>query len=91
MRQSLPDYVATSRAKDKRRQKDKRAKRPGAAGLAGLILTAYSGAGYPRNGIGTELDAIAAVGGFTDVEFVQKSGAGFNVVAAVEAALANDP
>ena len=31
------------------------------AGLAGLILTAYSGAGYPRNGIGTELDAIAAV------------------------------
>lgn len=30
-------------------------------GLAGLILTAYSGAGYPRNGIGTELDAIAAV------------------------------
>ena len=33
----------------------------GLAGLAGLILTAYSGAGYPRNGIGTELDAIAAV------------------------------
>ena len=31
------------------------------AGLAGLLLTAYSGAGYPRNGIGTELDAIAAV------------------------------
>ncbi|WP_228373580.1 ABC transporter permease subunit [Demequina soli] len=31
------------------------------AGLAGLILTAYSGAGYPRNGIGTELDAISAV------------------------------
>ena len=31
------------------------------AGLAGLILTACSGAGYPRNGIGTELDAIAAV------------------------------
>jgi galactofuranose transport system permease protein len=31
------------------------------AGVAGLILTAYSGAGYPRNGIGTELDAIAAV------------------------------
>jgi simple sugar transport system permease protein len=30
-------------------------------GLAGLVLTAYSGAGYPRNGIGTELDAIAAV------------------------------
>lgn len=30
-------------------------------GLAGLLLTAYSGAGYPRNGIGTELDAIAAV------------------------------
>jgi simple sugar transport system permease protein len=31
------------------------------AGVAGLILTAYSGAGYPRYGIGTELDAIAAV------------------------------
>jgi len=31
------------------------------AGVAGLVLTAYSGAGYPRNGIGTELDAIAAV------------------------------
>jgi galactofuranose transport system permease protein len=30
-------------------------------GLAGVILTAYSGAGYPRNGIGTELDVIAAV------------------------------
>lgn len=30
-------------------------------GLAGLMLTAYSGAGYPRNGLGTELDAIAAV------------------------------
>ncbi len=30
-------------------------------GLAGLILTAYSGAGYPRNGIGTELDVIAVV------------------------------
>lgn len=30
-------------------------------GMAGLLLTAYSGAGYPRNGIGTELDAIAAV------------------------------
>lgn len=30
-------------------------------GIAGLLLTAYSGAGYPRNGIGTELDAIAAV------------------------------
>lgn len=30
-------------------------------GLAGLLLTAYSGAGYPRNGIGTELDVIAAV------------------------------
>ena len=29
--------------------------------LAGLVLTAYSGAGYPRFGIGTELDAIAAV------------------------------
>ena len=31
------------------------------AGLAGLVLTAYAGAGYPRNGIGTELDVIAAV------------------------------
>jgi len=29
--------------------------------LAGLVLTAYSGAGYPRNGIGTELDVIAVV------------------------------
>ena len=25
------------------------------------MLTAYSGAGYPRNGIGTELDVIASV------------------------------
>jgi simple sugar transport system permease protein len=31
------------------------------AGMAGLVLTAYSGAGYPRNGVGTELDTIAAV------------------------------
>jgi simple sugar transport system permease protein len=31
------------------------------AGVAGLVLSAYSGAGYPRNGIGTELDVIAAV------------------------------
>ncbi|NDK31869.1 ABC transporter permease subunit [Nesterenkonia haasae] len=30
-------------------------------GLAGLLLTAYTGAGYPRNGIGTELDVIAVV------------------------------
>lgn len=30
-------------------------------GVAGLLLTAYSGAGIPRNGIGTELDVIAAV------------------------------
>jgi galactofuranose transport system permease protein len=30
-------------------------------GLAGVVLTAYSGAGYPRNGIGTELDVIASV------------------------------
>jgi len=30
-------------------------------GIAGLILTAFSGAGYPRNGIGTELDVIAVV------------------------------
>ncbi|QKJ21264.1 sugar ABC transporter permease YjfF [Microbacterium hominis] len=29
--------------------------------LAGLVLTAFSGAGYPLNGVGTELDAIAAV------------------------------
>jgi ribose/xylose/arabinose/galactoside ABC-type transport system permease subunit len=29
--------------------------------LGGLVLMAYSGAGYPRNGIGTELDVIAAV------------------------------
>ena len=31
------------------------------AGLAGLVFTAYTGAGYPLNGIGTELDIIAAV------------------------------
>ncbi|MCP2636103.1 sugar ABC transporter permease YjfF [Microbacterium sp. HD4P20] len=31
------------------------------SGLAGLVLTAFSGAGYPLNGVGTELDAIAAV------------------------------
>ena len=31
------------------------------AGLAGLILTAYSSSGQPRFGIGVELDAIAAV------------------------------
>lgn len=31
------------------------------AGLAGIVLTAYSGAGYPLNGVGTELDTIAAV------------------------------
>ncbi len=31
------------------------------AGLAGLALTAFSGAGYPLNGVGTELDTIAAV------------------------------
>ncbi|MDD7930715.1 ABC transporter permease subunit [Microbacterium thalli] len=31
------------------------------AGVAGIVLTAYSGAGYPLNGIGTELDTIAAV------------------------------
>lgn len=30
-------------------------------GLAGLALTAYSGAGYPLYGVGTELDTIAAV------------------------------
>ncbi len=36
---------------------------------------------------GYDADAIAALGGFTDVEFVQKSGAGFNVVRAVEEAL----
>lgn len=31
------------------------------SGLAGIVLMAYSGAGYPRTGIGTELDVIAAV------------------------------
>lgn len=31
------------------------------AGLAGIVFTAYQGAGYPLNGIGTELDTIAAV------------------------------
>lgn len=31
------------------------------AGLAGVVFTAYTGAGYSLNGIGTELDAIAAV------------------------------
>ena len=30
-------------------------------GLAGVLLTAYQGAAYPLNGIGTELDTIAAV------------------------------
>lgn len=30
-------------------------------GLAGLVLTAYQGAGYPLNGTGAELDTIAAV------------------------------
>lgn len=31
------------------------------AGLAGIVFTAYQGAGYPLNGLGTELDTIAAV------------------------------
>ena len=31
------------------------------AGLAGVVFAAYTGAGYPLNGIGTELDTIAAV------------------------------
>ena len=31
------------------------------AGLAGVVLSAYQGAGLPLNGIGTELDTIAAV------------------------------
>ncbi|KAJ1681386.1 hypothetical protein LUZ63_023389 [Rhynchospora breviuscula] len=31
------------------------------AGLAGVVFTAYTGAGYSLTGIGTELDAIAAV------------------------------
>jgi galactofuranose transport system permease protein len=31
------------------------------AGLAGVVFTAYQGAGYPLNGLGTELDTIAAV------------------------------
>ena len=30
-------------------------------GLAGLVLTAYQGSGYPLNGTGAELDTIAAV------------------------------
>ena len=30
-------------------------------GLAGLVLTAYQGAGYPLNGTGADLDTIAAV------------------------------
>src|SRR5690606_36868664 len=31
------------------------------AGLAGVVFTAYTGASYPLDGMGTELDAIAAV------------------------------
>jgi galactofuranose transport system permease protein len=31
------------------------------AGIAGVVFAAYTGAGYSLNGIGTELDAIAAV------------------------------
>lgn len=31
------------------------------SGIAGLVLTAYQGAGYPLNGMGAELDTIAAV------------------------------
>ena len=31
------------------------------AGVAGLLFTAYTAAGYSLNGIGTELDTIAAV------------------------------
>jgi simple sugar transport system permease protein len=31
------------------------------AGLAGVVFTAYTGASYPLNGMGTELDTIAAV------------------------------
>jgi simple sugar transport system permease protein len=31
------------------------------AGLSGVLFTAYSGASYPLNGLGTELDTIAAV------------------------------
>lgn len=31
------------------------------AGIAGVVFTAYTGASYPLNGIGTELDTIAAV------------------------------
>lgn len=38
---------------------------------------------------GYDADAIAAVGGFTGVEFVQKEGAGFNIVRAVQEALAS--
>ena len=38
---------------------------------------------------GYDTDAIAAVGGYTEVEFVPKVGAGFNIVRAVEDALAD--
>ncbi|UYN84985.1 MAG: sugar ABC transporter permease YjfF [Microcella sp.] len=31
------------------------------AGLAGVVFAAYTGSGYPLNGVGTELDTIAAV------------------------------
>ena len=31
------------------------------AGIAGVVFTAYTGASYPLNGVGTELDTIAAV------------------------------
>src|SRR5690606_39626247 len=31
------------------------------AGLAGVVFTAYTGDSYPLNGMGTELDTIAAV------------------------------
>jgi ribose/xylose/arabinose/galactoside ABC-type transport system permease subunit len=31
------------------------------AGIAGVVFTAYTGAAYPLNGVGTELDTIAAV------------------------------
>lgn len=39
---------------------------------------------------GYDPDAIAALGGFVNVEFVQKSGSGFNILQAIERILARD-
>ena len=52
--------------------------------------TVYDGSGGPPfvGDVAISDDAIAAVGGYTGVDgYVQKSGAGFNVVRAVEDAL----